>query len=316
MTFFARERALLGALAFLSAFSPAFQGGRAAAQPAPRMAPVPPGTPSPRPQPLAPAAPAAPSPVPAAPAPAAAPAAGSAPPTAPADSTLAQPESSQLELTQSEPAQPAFGDRPEQAPAPPYPAEPVAESPPPPNMAPAEAPWIPEDRSATLSYSTAIATGATNEFISDFSLVGINLDLQLPLRRRFALGTSLGWQVLYGKSDQLSVIGDITLSGVQVRHLNTFPLLLSGRFYPNGQGYGIKPYVGFGTGIYPSEWRADISLLALSSVTVHFGFSPEIGILVPAGRGSFALTAKYHYAFESGGNPEISYFAFMVGGRL
>jgi len=179
-----------------------------------------------------------------------------------------------------------------------------------------EKPWVPEDRSATLSYSTAIATGATHEFISDFSLVGINLDLQLPLRRRFALGTSLGWQVLYGKSDKLSVIDDITISGVQVRHLNTFPLLLTGRFYPRGQGYGMKPFIGAGTGIYPSEWRADIGLLSLSSVTVHFGFSPELGVLVPAGRGSFALTVKYHYAFESGGNPEISYFAFMVGGRL
>lgn len=166
----------------------------------------------------------------------------------------------------------------------------------------------------TLSYSAALALGETRNFVGDFSFLGFGLDWHRRFGERFSAGVSLGWQVLADKTRGTTDINELTVTGVQVRHLNTFPVLLSARALSRGQRRAVSPYVGLGVGVYPSEWRADIGLLSLSSFTVHFGVAPEIGIQIPTRSiGRLCLGVKYDYAFESGGNPEISYFAFTVG---
>lgn len=166
----------------------------------------------------------------------------------------------------------------------------------------------------TLSYSTALALGATRDFVGDFSFVGFGLDWHRRFGERLSAGVSLGWQVLYDKTRDTTVIDSLAITGVQLRHLNAFPILLSARFLPQGPSRSVGPYVGLGVGAYPSERRADIGLVSLSSFSVHFGFAPEIGLQIPTRTlGRLCLGVKYNYAFKSAENPELSYFAFTVG---
>lgn len=167
-----------------------------------------------------------------------------------------------------------------------------------------------------LSYSTAMPAGAIFDFASNFSFLGLGVDWRLQVEERVSAGVSLGWQVFYSKDQRTSELGDVTLSGVQVRHVNAFPILAAVRFSPRKSSAQVQPFLGAGLGVYVAEWRVDVGLSTLSRVSAHFGFSPELGLLFHRRRGELVLGVKYNYGFESGGNPELSYFAFTFGGRI
>jgi outer membrane protein W len=173
-----------------------------------------------------------------------------------------------------------------------------------------------DGRRTIVAYSTAMSVGSTNDFIDQFSFAGFSFDWRSRLKEKFWAGVSIGWQVLYNKAERTSEIGNVALTGTQVRHLNTFPLLLTGHYYHSSEDGKIQPYGGLGAGVYASEWRVDVGLLTASSVTWHFGLAPELGVVLPMGSNRFSLSSRFNYAFESGGNPEILFFTFAFGVEL
>ncbi len=165
----------------------------------------------------------------------------------------------------------------------------------------------------TIAYSTAIGLEATADFASNFSFAGLELDWHRQMTEHISLGLVFNWQVLYEKTHGTLVSDDLTITGTQLRHLNIFPLLASARFFPLGHQGVIFPYVGAGIGIAPSQWRAEVGFVTLSSFSVHLALAPEIGVQIPTGAGRLALGVRYNFAFASAGNPELNYFAFTLG---
>lgn len=165
----------------------------------------------------------------------------------------------------------------------------------------------------TIAYSTAIGLDATRDFASNFSFAGFELDWHRQMTEHISLGLTFTWQVLYEKTHGTLVSEDLTITGTQLRHLNVFPILASARFFPLGHEGVIFPYLGAGIGIAPSQWRAEVGFLTLSSFSVHLALAPELGVQIPTGAGRLALGVRYNFAFASAGNPELNYFAFTLG---
>jgi outer membrane protein len=249
-------------------------------------------------------------PAPAAPPPAAAPA---APPPAAAPPPLA---ASPLQPGEAPPpAQPGYPPPPGYAGTPndyysSYPAPPREPQPPPPPK-----PRVRND-TVKLTYATGVGMGPTHDFTPDFSFLGFAADWRARVTDNFWPGFTIAWQVLYSKEYKTLTHDEVTFSGTVATTLNVFPLLADADYYFLTDRDGIRPYAGIGLGVYAAEHRIDWNIWTVQDTTWHFGFAPELGVVLPTGSLDLVLTTKFNYAFASGGWDQILYWNFNIGVEL
>jgi outer membrane protein W len=158
-------------------------------------------------------------------------------------------------------------------------------------------------------------------FIEDFSFRGLGIEARYVPDRdaNYSFGFNVGWNVLNEKNDFGDKRNTISLpnadiSGTQLRYFNTVPLLANASYYFGDRG-GIRPYVGVNAGTYYIERRVDIGVSAVVDDAWHFGWAPEVGLVVPLGRPEVALltTIRYNWAFSAGGSGDQKFWGFNIG---
>ena len=158
-------------------------------------------------------------------------------------------------------------------------------------------------------------------FIEDYSFRGLGIEARYVPERggKYSFGFSVGWNVLNEKNDFGTERNTINLpqadiTGTQLRYFNSVPLLANASYYFGSRG-GIRPYVGLNAGTYYIERRVDIGVVAVVDDSWHFGWAPEVGLVVPLGRPEIALltTVRYNWAFSAGGSGDQKYWGFNIG---
>ena len=158
-------------------------------------------------------------------------------------------------------------------------------------------------------------------FIEDYSFRGIGIEARyVPDRNaKYSIGFNFGWNVLNEKNDFGSERNTVSLpgadiTGTQLRFLNSIPLMANAAYYFGDRG-GIRPYVGINAGTYYIERRVEIGVSAITQDNWHFGWAPEVGLVVPLGRPEVAMlfTVRYNWAFSAGGTGDQKYWGFNIG---
>ncbi len=153
-------------------------------------------------------------------------------------------------------------------------------------------------------------------FVDDFSFRGVGLEARYVPNRggNLSYGFSGSWNVLNEKTDEVVSLPGASISGTQLRYFNAVPLLVNAHYYFGSRG-GIRPYAGINAGTYWIERRVDIGISSVKDDNWHFGWAPELGIIVPMGRPEVALiaNARYNWAFSAGGSGDQKYWGFNVG---
>lgn len=169
--------------------------------------------------------------------------------------------------------------------------------------------------------SLPVNSNSDFNFIEDFSFRGLGMDARyLPERdAKYSFGFNMGWNVLNEKNDFGTERNTISLpnadvTGTQLRFLNSVPLMANAAYYFGDRG-GIRPYVGLNAGTYYIERRVDIGVSAVVDDNWHFGWAPEVGVVVPLGRPDVALLAmiRYNWAFSAGGTGDQKFWGFNIG---
>jgi len=153
-------------------------------------------------------------------------------------------------------------------------------------------------------------------FVDDFSFRGIGLEARYVPNRggNLSYGFSGSWNVLNEKTDEVVDLPGAAISGTQLRYFNAVPLLVNAHYY-FGSRRGIRPYAGINAGTYWIERRVDIGISSVKDDNWHFGWAPELGVIVPLGRPEVALIAntRYNWAFSAGGSGDQKYWGFNIG---
>jgi outer membrane protein W len=174
-----------------------------------------------------------------------------------------------------------------------------------------------------MSASSSLPTNSDSDvnFIEDYSFRGFGIDARYVASRdaKYSIGFNVGWNVLNEKNDFGSErntisLGNADVTGTQLRYLNSVPLMANASYYFGSRG-GIRPYVGLNAGTYYIERRVDIGVVGIVEDNWHFGWAPEVGLVVPLGRPEVALltTIRYNWAFSAGGTGDQKYWGFNIG---
>ncbi len=172
--------------------------------------------------------------------------------------------------------------------------------------------YYPQEFLWGLSWNLGLPTSNTKDYTDDFSLRGIGLEGRKFINPSMTVGLSFGWNVFWEKSFETEPTENLTVSGTQYRYLNFFPLMANVHKYWGYYGE-FRPYLGLNAGTYIIENRLELGLFALQETNWHFGFAPEVGFQMPAGRFLGFVNVRYNYALKAGSTPEQAYWGFNVG---
>ena len=169
-----------------------------------------------------------------------------------------------------------------------------------------------------ITWNMAFQNSKLKEYISDNSFKGVGLEGRRFLEKNISVGLKFGWNIFDQRVDKpIEIDGENyggTISGTQVRHINSFPLMANIHYY-YGKRRNFRLFAGLNTGMYYIVQRLDLGVWRLESSNWHFGLAPEVGFLIPFGGGDSQLivTGRYNYAFDAGtslGGKEDNYYSY------
>jgi hypothetical protein len=167
-----------------------------------------------------------------------------------------------------------------------------------------------KDSWGIVNYEMLFPTGDTSNFIEEMSFRGFGFEGRWFNSRNTSIGYSFDWNVLHESTDRPVTVGNATVSGVQDRTINTFPLLVTGHYY---MGPENMFFVGGGAGFYYEEQRWDIGIFAFDSEMWHLGLAPEIGVSYEIGYDTRAVLAlRYNYGLEAS-DSTLTYWTLKLG---
>ena len=169
-----------------------------------------------------------------------------------------------------------------------------------------------------LSYNMGLTTGSTKDFADDYSWRGLGIDYKRFTDRNISVGFSTGWNIFDQKVRGLINLERGAVSGLQVRHINAFPILVNANYHFDSRESQVKPYVGFNIGTYYIIQRFDIGVITIEEDNWHFGIAPELGFIIPFGYMFTTWSVKFNYAFAAGKSiagdaKDYSYWGFNIG---
>jgi len=150
----------------------------------------------------------------------------------------------------------------------------------------------------SLQYSMGIPTGGLKDHVDKISWRGFIFEYQKEVARSVSVGVTFAWSSFYERKNFASYTRDnATLTGVQYRYDNLFPMLVNAH-YTIGTGT-IVPYVGLGIGTMYDLRNTDMGVWTIEEDNWHFLMTPEAGLMFDISPGtSLKLNAKYDYAFK------------------
>jgi hypothetical protein len=169
----------------------------------------------------------------------------------------------------------------------------------------------------SLTWNIGIPVSKMNQYTTDVSYRGFTIAGRRFIDKENSVGFMLGWNIFDEKNyDPINVQqenGSGTISGTQVRSINSFPLLVGLQHF-FGNKKDMRTFVGINTGVYYILQRLDMGVYRIDNDNWHFGIAPEAGLIIPLdGDASLDLGARYNYAFDSGtalGGAENNFYSF------
>ena len=172
-----------------------------------------------------------------------------------------------------------------------------------------------QDLLTGFTYTIAVPTGDTNDFIDQTSFKGLSIDLRKFLSHYTSIGFLAGWSA-FDKSvpEQRS---DEGFQPTQDRLINAFPVMATAHYYL-GEGREFRPFIGVGVGGLYVFQSNETETGTLESSVWHFGVAPEAGFVYLLGSVYALVNVKYNYGFSAqnqitGKSTAQSYFAFNIG---
>jgi outer membrane protein len=165
----------------------------------------------------------------------------------------------------------------------------------------------------SFQYSVGVPFGGLKDHTNNVSGRGFTFEFHKEVAPSVSVGINLAYSVFYEQKDYGSYTqGTATLTGMQYRYNNVFPMLINAH-YMFGEGMLI-PYVGLGLGTIYDLRNTNMGLYSVEEKNWHFLISPEAGFLFDLSKDmSFKLNAKYDNAFKIHDADGFSNLSFNIG---
>ena len=132
---------------------------------------------------------------------------------------------------------------------------------------------------SSIQYTVGIPTSGLKDHTSLASWRGITFEFQGEVAPQISVGLNFSYSLFYERKDYDSYHkGNATLTGVQYRYNNVFPMLANIHYRLNDGG-PITPYVGFGLGTVYDRRYTDMGVYSIKEDLWHFLIAPEAGLL-------------------------------------
>ncbi len=166
----------------------------------------------------------------------------------------------------------------------------------------------------SFQYQIGFGIGDLGDYISKASFRGAVFDYQKELTDKTSMGLELAWSTFYERKDyDTYVVEPQSLSGIQYRYSNMFPMLLTYEYYLMTGG-AVKPYVNLGLGTMYTIRETDMGVWMLQEKAWQFALKPEIGIIYDlGGQTDLKLEAKYYTGIKTSKLDTQSFFAISAG---
>ena len=157
-----------------------------------------------------------------------------------------------------------------------------------------------QQRYTSFQYAVSKGVGNMAEYISATSFRGALFEYRGVVNDQLMVGIDLGWNVFYEKKDHDSyTYGTETISGVQYRTLNEFPMLISADYLISSAS-AFKPYVGLGIGTIYTKKSTDMGIYRWQENIWQFALKPELGFLYEISYNtSLKIALKYYNGFKT-----------------
>jgi len=169
-----------------------------------------------------------------------------------------------------------------------------------------------------VTWNFGIPVSKMSEFTQDMTWRGFTIAGRRFLDKYNSVGLTFGWNIFDEKSyDPINISGKNgsgTISGTQVRSVNSFPMLV-GIHHHYGKRDDMRAFVGLNTGMYYILQRLDMGVYRIDNDNWHFGVAPEAGLIIPfdGDKTAFYFGGRYNYAFDSGtalGGNENNFYSY------
>ena len=166
----------------------------------------------------------------------------------------------------------------------------------------------------SFQYQMGFAMGDLSDYIGKASFRGAAFDYQRNMSANLSVGLEFAWSTFYEKKDyDTYTVEPFSISGIQYRYSNMFPMLLTAEYYFMPEGV-VEPYFNLGIGTMYTMRETDMGVWRLSEKAWQFGLKPELGVIYDVGvNASVKLEAKYYMGFGSSKLDTQSFLAISAG---
>lgn len=166
----------------------------------------------------------------------------------------------------------------------------------------------------SFQYVIGFGVGDLGDYISKSSFRGAAFDYQRTMSDKTSVGLEFAWNTFYEKKDyDTYIVEPYSLSGIQYRYSNMFPMLVTAEYYLSSEST-ITPYVNLGLGTMYTIRDTDMGVWRLQEKAWQFALKPEIGLLYELGVSTVAkLEAKYYTGIKTSKLDTQSFFAISAG---
>ena len=172
-----------------------------------------------------------------------------------------------------------------------------------------------QDTYTSLHYDISVPLSNTQDYIGRGSWRGVGFDYRNKISGNFAVGFSFGWHVFYERKDfDTYTEGNVSLSGVQFRYINSFPMHVNGTYFLGNEESDFQPFIGLGIGTTSFNKRTEMGLFQSTTKSWNFSMQPEAGFLYRVSYNTAIIgAAKYYSIFKNSKIDAQGYLSFNVG---
>lgn len=166
----------------------------------------------------------------------------------------------------------------------------------------------------SFQYQMGFAAGDLGDYIGSTSFRGAVFEYQKELNTSISAGVEFAWTTFYEKKEyDTYTVDQYSLSGIQYRYSNMFPMLVCVEYTLNPDSE-IRPFVNLGLGTMYTIRDTDMGLWRLEEKAWQFGLKPELGVMYDLGIStSLKLEGKYYMGIGGSELENQSFFAVSVG---
>ena len=167
---------------------------------------------------------------------------------------------------------------------------------------------------SSIQYTVGIPTSGLKDHTSLASWRGITMEFHGAITPQITVGLNLSYSLYYERKSYDSYNkGTATLTGIQYRYNNVFPMLANVHYLLNDGG-PITPYVGFGMGTVYDRRYTDMGVYSIREDLWHFLIAPEAGLLFNIDPDmSIKFNAIYDYGFKTNDADAFGSLRFNLG---